>query len=194
MNDVYHGHCQLVHDRNRKRIDREWRGFVIHLLGTFLDFIYVDCWNWIHNSTLTGSLTTALMSSRSATGYHLECTGNAAETAQAHAPHLNDAAASTSIQFMGACFCPFVQRAWIALEFLNQTVWLEKERKVWGVDYTYIEIDPYKKPKELVEISPKGLVPVSNRAPPRFFSHTYTLTVSFSVIAGCQTRPWEIAA
>jgi glutathione S-transferase len=36
------------------------------------------------------------------------------------------------------------------------------EKKKAGIDYTYIEIDPYKKPEELTDISPKGLVPVSS--------------------------------
>ena len=43
-------------------------------------------------------------------------------------------------------FCPFVHRAWIALECL-------------GVDYRYIEVDPYNKTKELLDVNPKGLVP-----------------------------------
>jgi glutathione S-transferase len=97
------------------------------------------------------------MSSRSATGYHLETTGKAAETAKAHA---SDNIPDASIEFMGACFCPFVQRAWICLELLSQTLLDDVARKTAKIDYAYIEIDPYKKPKELVEISPKGLVPV----------------------------------
>ena len=40
-----------------------------------------------------------------------------------------------------------VQRAWIALE--------EKE-----AEYQYIEIQPYHKPKQLLDVNPKGLVPV----------------------------------
>jgi glutathione S-transferase len=98
------------------------------------------------------------MSSRSATGYHLETTGQAAKTAAEHAV---DKVTDPSIEFMGACFCPFVQRAWIALEVLNQALPDEESRKALKVDYAYVEIDPYKKPKELLEVSPKGLVPVS---------------------------------
>jgi glutathione S-transferase len=41
---------------------------------------------------------------------------------------------------------PFVQRVWIALE-------------VKGLNYQYIEVDPYKKPQSLLEINPRGLVP-----------------------------------
>lgn len=46
-----------------------------------------------------------------------------------------------------AWFCPFAQRAWIAL--------LEK-----GVKFEYIEQDPYNKTPEWLAISPTGLVPV----------------------------------
>jgi glutathione S-transferase len=99
------------------------------------------------------------MSSRSATGYHLETTGQAAETAAAHAV---DKVTDPSIEFMGACFCPFVQRTWIALELLNQSLPDNVSKKASKVDYAYVEIDPYKKPKELLEVSPKGLVPVSH--------------------------------
>lgn len=41
---------------------------------------------------------------------------------------------------------PFVQRVWIALE-------------VKGLNYQYIEVDPYKKPQSLLDINPRGLVP-----------------------------------
>ncbi|KAI5300093.1 Glutathione S-transferase U1 [Ascosphaera atra] len=41
---------------------------------------------------------------------------------------------------------PFVQRVWITLELK-------------GIPYQYIEIDAYKKPKELLDVNPRGLVP-----------------------------------
>ena len=44
--------------------------------------------------------------------YHLQCTGNAAETARAHSE-------KEAITLFGSCFCPFVQRVWIALEHLG---------------------------------------------------------------------------
>lgn len=72
-------------------------------------------------------------------GYHTKATGKAFETAEAHQ-------GDHEFKFYGACFCPFVQRAWIHLELA-------------GIDYQYIEIDPYAKPKELTDINPKGLVP-----------------------------------
>ncbi|CAC5386720.1 GST [Mytilus coruscus] len=47
-----------------------------------------------------------------------------------------------------AWFCPFAQRAWIAL--------LEK-----GIDFEYIEYNPYKeKTREFLQLNPRGLVPV----------------------------------
>ena len=41
---------------------------------------------------------------------------------------------------------PFVQRVWIALE-------------AKGIQYQYIEVDPYKKPQALLDVNPRGLVP-----------------------------------
>lgn len=92
------------------------------------------------------------MSSKSATGYHLQCSGEAAKTAAAHQDE------NATIQAYFACFCPFVQRAWIALEYIGAAV-DSSEARSSGIDYRYVEVDPYKKPKELLEISPKGLVP-----------------------------------
>ncbi|KAL5489208.1 hypothetical protein EMCRGX_G018275, partial [Ephydatia muelleri] len=43
-------------------------------------------------------------------------------------------------------FCPYAQRAWIAF--------LEK-----GVDFEYVEVDPYNKTPEWLAINPNGLVP-----------------------------------
>ncbi len=45
-----------------------------------------------------------------------------------------------------AWFCPFAQRAWIAL--------LEK-----GVEFEYVEQDPYNKTPEWLAVNPRGLVP-----------------------------------
>lgn len=45
-----------------------------------------------------------------------------------------------------AWFCPFAQRAWIAL--------LEK-----GVQFDYVEQDPYNKTPEWLAVNPRGLVP-----------------------------------
>ena len=49
--------------------------------------------------------------------------------------------------FYNAWFCPYAQRAWIAL--------LEK-----GVQFEYVEQDPYNKTPEWLAINPRGLVPV----------------------------------
>lgn len=50
------------------------------------------------------------------------------------------------LKFYTSWFCPFAQRAWIAL--------LHKK-----VHFEYIETDPYSKPAELLAINPLGLVP-----------------------------------
>ncbi|TBU56429.1 thioredoxin-like protein [Dichomitus squalens] len=93
--------------------------------------------------------------------YHLQCTGDAAETARAHS-------SKEAITLFGSCFCPFVQRVWIALEHL-------------GIDYEYYEVDPYKKPAELLELSPKGLVPalrLNAHNPPKALNES-TVIVDF---------------
>ncbi|TFY50346.1 hypothetical protein EVG20_g11571 [Dentipellis fragilis] len=71
--------------------------------------------------------------------YHRQSTGLALETVKRHG-------AEEDITLFGSCFCPFVQRVWVASEYL-------------GIPYKYYEVDPYAKPKELLEVSPKGLVP-----------------------------------
>ncbi|KAF8534572.1 glutathione S-transferase [Trichophaea hybrida] len=71
--------------------------------------------------------------------YHKKATGQALQTVKKHSK-------DTEIKLFGSCFCPFVQRVWIALEFK-------------GIDYQYIEVDPYAKPKILTDINPRGLVP-----------------------------------
>ncbi|KAL4881971.1 hypothetical protein BJY04DRAFT_207165 [Aspergillus karnatakaensis] len=71
--------------------------------------------------------------------YHTKATGSAAETAANHA-------AEADLKLYGSCFCPFVQRVWIALELKN-------------IPYQYIEVDPYQKPQSLLEVNPRGLVP-----------------------------------
>lgn len=50
------------------------------------------------------------------------------------------------------CSSPFVQRVWISLELK-------------GISYQYIEVDPYKKPQSLLEVSPNGLVPAIRHGP-----------------------------
>ncbi|KAI0945290.1 hypothetical protein AcW1_001542 [Taiwanofungus camphoratus] len=82
--------------------------------------------------------------------YHRQCTGAALETARAHSD-------PKDITLFGSCFCPFVQRVWTTFEYL-------------GIDYKYYEVDPYKKPADLLEVSPKGLVPalrLNTHDPPR---------------------------
>jgi len=71
--------------------------------------------------------------------YHNECTGEALETVKKHTKEQD-------LTLFGSCFCPFVQRVWVAFEHLE-------------IPYKYYEVDPYKKPQQLLEVSPKGLVP-----------------------------------
>lgn len=78
-------------------------------------------------------------SHKSESGYHRKASGLALQTADKHA-------SDHDLKLYGSCFCPFVQRVWISLE-------------AKGLDYQYIEIDPYEKPKSLTDINPRGLVP-----------------------------------
>jgi glutathione S-transferase len=71
--------------------------------------------------------------------HHTKATGAALTTVEAHSKE-------ESIKLYGGCFCPFVQRIWIALEHKS-------------LPYTYIEVDPYAKPPSLLSINPRGLVP-----------------------------------
>ncbi|MCJ1243749.1 hypothetical protein MMC30_000946 [Trapelia coarctata] len=71
--------------------------------------------------------------------YHKKATGTALSTVKRHSKE-------HEFKLYGSCFCPFVQRVWIALEMKD-------------MDYQYIEVDPYKKPESLLEVNPLGLVP-----------------------------------
>ncbi|KAI1115406.1 hypothetical protein F5Y14DRAFT_136573 [Nemania sp. NC0429] len=50
------------------------------------------------------------------------------------------------LKLYAASFCPFSQRVWIALE-------------AKGMSYQYCETDPFKRPTQLLEANPRGLVP-----------------------------------
>ncbi|KAL4965084.1 glutathione S-transferase family protein [Aspergillus stella-maris] len=71
--------------------------------------------------------------------YHTKASGSAAETVANHSKE-------EELKLYGSCFCPFVQRVWIALELKN-------------IPYQYIEVDPYQKPQSLLDVNPRGLVP-----------------------------------
>ncbi|KAK0207063.1 glutathione S-transferase [Desarmillaria ectypa] len=73
--------------------------------------------------------------------FHKSCTGLAQETVAKH-----PSSGTQDITLFGLCYCPFTQRVWVALEYL-------------GIPYNVHEVDPYQKPKDLLEVSPKGLVP-----------------------------------
>ncbi|KZT66579.1 glutathione S-transferase [Daedalea quercina L-15889] len=103
--------------------------------------------------------------------YHLQCTGIAKATADAHST-------PKDITLFGSCFCPFVQRVWAALEHL-------------GIDYKYYEVDPYKKPADLLEVSPKGLVPglrLENYSPPRAVNESTVILEFLEDVAATTTK------
>ncbi|KAF9226291.1 glutathione S-transferase [Gyrodon lividus] len=103
--------------------------------------------------------------------YHNECTGEALETVQRHT-------ADQDITLFAGCFCPFVQRAWATLEYL-------------GIPYKVREVDPYKKPKELLDLSPKGLVPalrLDNYNPPRALNESTVIMDFLEDVAATSTK------
>ncbi|GJE86687.1 glutathione S-transferase family protein [Phanerochaete sordida] len=113
------------------------------------------------------------MSNKNDTGkaYHLKCTGDALRTADAHS-------APSDWTLFGSCFCPFVQRVWVALEY-------------FGMDYHYYEVDPYKKPPELLEVSPKGLVPAlkfNNLETPRSLNESIVILEYLEDVATVQKK------
>ncbi|KAL1586869.1 hypothetical protein WHR41_04190 [Cladosporium halotolerans] len=71
--------------------------------------------------------------------YNKQATGVAWETVQSHS-------AEHDLKLYGSCFCPFVHRVWISLEHKK-------------LPYQYVEVDVYRKPKLLLDINPRGLVP-----------------------------------
>ncbi|KAH7171394.1 glutathione S-transferase [Dactylonectria macrodidyma] len=68
-----------------------------------------------------------------------ETTGDAAKLAAQHSEE-------HALKLYGGWFCPFVQRAWIALYEKN-------------IPHQYVEINPYKKEAEFMAMNPRGLVP-----------------------------------
>ncbi|KAI1824233.1 hypothetical protein F4861DRAFT_539255 [Xylaria intraflava] len=65
--------------------------------------------------------------------------GNALLTARKHSKE-------HQLKLYAASFCPFSQRVWIALE-------------AKGIPYQYCEMDPFRRPSQLLEANPRGLVP-----------------------------------
>jgi glutathione S-transferase len=109
--------------------------------------------------------------SDSGKAYHTECIGDALVTVKAHQK-------DEDITLFGSCFCPFVQRVWVAFEIL-------------GIPYKYYEVDPYKKPKELLEVSPKGLVPglrFNRYNPPRSLNESTVILDFLEDLAATTTK------
>ncbi|KIJ06315.1 valine---tRNA ligase [Paxillus involutus ATCC 200175] len=107
--------------------------------------------------------------------YHNECTGQALETVHGHL-------VDQDITLFAGCFCPFVQRVWVTLEYLGIPY------KVPPLSY---EVDPYKKPKELLDLSPKGLVPalrLDNYSPPRALNESTVIMDFLEDLAATSTK------
>ncbi|GJP37355.1 hypothetical protein CLOM_g21770 [Closterium sp. NIES-68] len=93
-------------------------------------------------------------------------------------------ASSETVRLFSAWFCPFAQRAWIALE-------------AKGVKYEYIEVDPYAKPAELMAVNPRGLVPALLHVPQQATSRSRTRRSRrqsgrrWSAAMSSWGRPWQ---
>lgn len=66
--------------------------------------------------------------------YHIQATGAALATIEQHAT-------DADITLFGACFCPFVQRVWAALEYLGIP---------YKVSSTFTHMDVYLTPRSTV--------------------------------------------
>ncbi|KAG6836027.1 hypothetical protein H0H93_012172 [Arthromyces matolae] len=137
--------------------------------------------------------------------YHKECTGLALETVKAHQT-------PEDITLFGSCFCPFVQRVWVAFEVLGipykvtiasyshqsalfiihlSTVRLIDASWTLSVISSPDEVDPYKKPKDLLEVSPKGLVPglkLHKYNPPRALNESTVILEYLEDLAAASTK------
>ncbi|KAI6003141.1 glutathione S-transferase [Pisolithus albus] len=104
--------------------------------------------------------------------YHkLQATGAAFDTVQRHAT-------DQDITLFSGCFCPFTQRVWVALEYLE-------------IPYKVCEVNPFKKPPELLELSPKGLVPalrLNNYSPPRALNESSVILEYLEDLASMSTK------
>ncbi|KAI4728524.1 glutathione S-transferase [Aureobasidium sp. EXF-10728] len=81
--------------------------------------------------------------------YYKKATGEALETVEKHS-------ADHELKLFGSCFCPFVQRVWISLE-LKRLDYQYIENRSFVL--TVVQVDPYEKPRQLLEVNPRGLVP-----------------------------------
>ncbi|KAF9458004.1 glutathione S-transferase [Collybia nuda] len=100
--------------------------------------------------------------------YHDKPTGEALKTANEHQE-------PQDITLFGSWFCPFVQRVWVSAEYL-------------GIDY---KVDPYAKPQDLLEVSPKGLVPglkLHKYNPPRALNESTVILEYLEDLAAGSTK------
>ncbi|KAG9311779.1 glutathione S-transferase [Chiua virens] len=122
-------------------------------------------------------------------GYHNQCTGEALQTVQRHVT-------DEDITLFAGCFCPFVQRVWVTLEYLGIPYKVRPDlHKFLSVLLTfspqYYEVDPYKKPKELLDLSPKGLVPalkLNDYDPPRAVNESTVIMDFLEDLASGSTK------
>ncbi|KAF7775682.1 hypothetical protein Agabi119p4_4075 [Agaricus bisporus var. burnettii] len=149
--------------------------------------------------------------------YHTKCTGAALSTVARQDK-------DEDITLFGSCFCPFVQRVWIAFEYLGvpykacclsdctttncspgRCIFVSTVSLInFDLKFLFIsdihpgthlrdadEVNPYKKPQELLEVSPKGLVPglrFNNYNPPRALNESTVILEYLEDLASGTTR------
>ncbi|KAF7302001.1 Glutathione transferase [Mycena indigotica] len=117
--------------------------------------------------------------------FHCACTGLALETAQSHS-------AAQDITLFASCFSPFAQRVWTAMEYLGIPYQYCRNLLAWinsSYHLTLDEVDMRKR-SDLLEISPKGLVPalkLNDHTPVRGL-HESTVILEFLEELACQSN------
>ncbi|GAA98942.1 uncharacterized protein L969DRAFT_76785 [Mixia osmundae IAM 14324] len=110
--------------------------------------------------------------------YHRFADGQAAQTAKSHS-------GAEYITLFSSPFCPFVQRAWVSLEHS-------------GLPYHLTEVDVYAKPDELMQVSPRGLVPAVRLnepdGPPRGIAESTVILDYFEETAAAAGKPTLLPA
>ncbi|CAK9038947.1 Glutathione S-transferase U16 (AtGSTU16) (GST class-tau member 16) [Durusdinium trenchii] len=98
-----------------------------------------------------------------------------------------DKTVSAGLEFFSAWFCPYAQRAWIALEHHGL-----KYRKIEGLlpDAPGEDFKGYKKHPRLLELNPKGLVPtLAEDGMPPVYESSVCVEYIDEIAACCGERP-----
>ncbi|EIN09107.1 glutathione S-transferase C-terminal-like protein [Punctularia strigosozonata HHB-11173 SS5] len=123
--------------------------------------------------------------------YHEKATGLALQTAERHraCEHGHRAVRKLFLSLRAAC----LGTGYIDLHSLptiDQIDWVQVAFEYLGIDYQYDEVDPYEKPADLLEVSPKGLVPglrLNAYDPPRALNESTVILEYLEELAANET-------